>query len=239
MKKQLFISALAAALLLAGCVVTPEPYSYYDGPVYVDPPPPRVEYPGYAPVAGYVWIGGYWNWSGHRHEWVPGRWDSPRHGHRWVEPRWERDGRHWRQRPGRWEPENDSRTLHSIIGGPSAPLAPQEPRYQRRDDRYDDRHDDRRQAPPPNYRQERGGGPVPRGEPEGRPHNPVFGGPPQPPVRTEPPRRDFEPRRAPDAGQQQREVRPAPPPRTEPDNRGRDDRQRENRRGGRRGDDDR
>lgn len=219
MKKQLFISALAATLLLAGCVVTPEPY--YDGPVYVDPPPPRVEYPGYAPVTGYVWIGGYWNWTGHRHEWVPGRWDSPRHGHRWVEPRWERDGRHWRQRPGRWEPDNENYTVPPVLGGPSTR---QEPRYQRRDERYDDR----RPAPPPA-----------RGETDTYMPPPVLGGPQQPPVRTEPPRRDFEPRRVPDAGQQQREVRPAPPPRTEQDNRGRDDRQRENRRGGRRGDDDR
>lgn len=236
MKKQLFISALAATLLLTGCVVTPEPYSYYDGPVYVDPPPPRVEYPGYAPVAGYVWIGGYWNWSGHRHEWVPGRWDAPRHGHRWVEPRWERDGRHWRQRPGRWEQETDSRTLHPVF---TAPATSPEPRYQRRDDRYEERHDDRRQPPAPGYRQERGGVPVPRGEPESRTQNPVFSAPPQQPVRVEPPRRDMERRSAPDAGQQQREVRPAPPPRTEQDNRGRDDRQRENRRSGRRGDDDR
>jgi hypothetical protein len=237
MKRQLFISSLVAALLLAGCVVTPEPYSYYDGPVYVDPPPPRVEYPGYAPVAGYVWIGGYWSWTGHRHEWVPGRWDAPRQGHRWVEPRWEREGRYWRQRPGRWEQDNESYTIPPVLGGPSTR---QEPRYPRRDERYDDRHDDRRSPPQPNYRQERGGVPQPaRGDTENYMPPAVLGGPQQPPARTEPPRRDFEQRRAPDAGQQPREVRPAPPPRMEQDNRGRDDRQRENRRGGRRGDDDR
>lgn len=238
MKRQLFISTLAATLLLAGCVVTPEPYSYYDGPVYVDPPPPRVEYPGYAPVAGYVWIGGYWNWTGHRHEWVPGRWDAPRQGHRWVEPRWEREGRYWRQRPGRWEADNYPASLRAITGGPSAPLVPQEPRYPRRDDRYDEHRDDRHPSTPPNYRPDRGGVPVPRGEQEGRPQNPVFGAPQQSPVRTEPPRRDFDRRSAPDA-MQQRDARPAPPPRAEQDNRGRDERQRDNRRGGRRGDDDR
>lgn len=237
MKKQLFISALAAALLLAGCVVTPEHYSYYDGPVYVDPPPPRVEYPGYAPVAGYVWIGGYWNWSGHQHVWVPGRWDAPRHGHRWVEPRWERDGRHWRQRPGRWEQETDGRTLHPVFGGNSAPAEPLEPRrYPRNDDRYDER----RPPPAPGYRQERAAPPPPnRGETDTHTLHPVFGGAPQAPARVEPPRRDYERRQAPDAGRQQREVRPAPPPRAEPESRGRDDRQRENRRSGRRGDDDR
>lgn len=232
MKKQLFISALAATLLLAGCVVTPERYSYYDGPVYVDPPPPRVEYPGYAPVAGYVWIGGYWNWTGHRHEWIPGRWDEPRQGHRWVEPRWEREGRYWRQRPGRWEQEPESHSLHPVFRGPSAP---EEPRYQRRDDRYDER----RPAPAPQqYRQERGRAPEPvRGETDGQTLHPVFGGPQQP-ARTEPPRREIDRRPPPDAGQQ-RDARPAPPPRSEPDNRGRDDRQRDNRRGGRHGEDDR
>lgn len=233
MKRHLLISTLAAALLLTGCVVTPEPYSYYDGPVYVDPPPPRVEYPGYAPVAGYVWIGGYWSWTGHRHEWVPGRWDAPRHGHRWVEPRWEREGRYWRQRPGRWQQDNEAYTVPPVLGGPSRS---QEPRYPRRDDRYDDR----RPGPQPNYRQERGSVPQPaRGDNDAYMPPPVLGGPQQAPARAEPPRRDFERRQAPDAGQQQRESRPAPPPRVEQDNRGRDDRQRENRRGGRRGDDDR
>ncbi|MBI3759135.1 MAG: YXWGXW repeat-containing protein, partial [Deltaproteobacteria bacterium] len=94
MKKKLFIAALAAAsTVLAGCVVAP-------GPVYREPPPPRVEHPGYAPVAGYIWIGGYWSWTGHRHEWVPGYWDAPRPGYRWQPPRWERDGNSWRQYEG-------------------------------------------------------------------------------------------------------------------------------------------
>ena len=37
--------------------------------VPVAPPPPRYEYVGPAPTVGYVWIGGYWNWAGGRHEW--------------------------------------------------------------------------------------------------------------------------------------------------------------------------
>ena len=58
-----------------------------------------------APVVGYVWIGGYWTWTGHRHEWMPGRWEAPRSGYRWVEPRWQRDGQQWRQMRGGWQPE--------------------------------------------------------------------------------------------------------------------------------------
>lgn len=154
MKKQLFITSLAATLLLAGCVVAPAPY--YDEPIFVEPPPPRVEYPGYAPVTGYIWIGGYWNWTGHRHEWVPGRWDAPRHGHRWVAPRWERDGNRWRQHRGGWEQETDTPTLHPVFKG-----APPAPRYER--------HDERRPDPGPGYRQERGSVPPPvRAEPPRR-----------------------------------------------------------------------
>jgi hypothetical protein len=233
MKKQLFISALAATLLLAGCVVAPTPYSYYDEPVYVEPPPPRVEYPGYAPVAGYVWIGGYWNWTGHRHEWVPGRWDAPHPGHRWVEPRWERDGNYWRQRRGGWEPETDGRTLHPVFGGTAAPAAP---RYERRDERRDERRPDYDRSPA--YRQERGSVPPPaRGEPDSHTLNPVFTGGNAPPVRAEPPRRDNDQRPGPDAGRTQRDVRPAPAPRVDQDNRG-SDRQRDDKRSGRRGRDD-
>lgn len=123
---------LAGMAMLAGCVVAPAPV--YREPVYVEPPPPRVEYPGYAPVVGYVWIGGYWTWVGHRYEWVPGRWAPPRPGYRWVAPRWEREGNHWRQHEGRWD--RDDRAPR---GNPPPP-----PRYE-----------PPRPAPMPPFRQER------------------------------------------------------------------------------------
>ena len=102
-------AGILAVALLSGCVVAPIPSAgpYYGEPVVVAPPPPRVEYPGPPPVAGYVWIGGYWNWYGGRHAWVPGRWDAPRRGQVWVAPRWDRDGPGWRQRGGHWD--NDRR----------------------------------------------------------------------------------------------------------------------------------
>lgn len=106
MKSLLACTSLMLAALLGGCVVTPAPYSYGE-PVLVAPPPPRVEYYGAPPIAGQIWIGGYWHWTGHRHEWVPGRWESPRPGHNWVPHRWERDGKHWRQHGGRWEERHD------------------------------------------------------------------------------------------------------------------------------------
>ena len=43
--------------------------------------------------AGYVWVGGRWNWNGSRYDWVGGSWAAERRGYRWREPRYEvRDG---------------------------------------------------------------------------------------------------------------------------------------------------
>lgn len=101
--KKLALSALPA-LLLAGCVVAPADYGYREPAVIAVPPPaPRVEYVGPPPVVGQVWIGGYWNWVGNRHEWVPGRWEAPRPGYRWVPHRWEGRGERWQQHGGHWE----------------------------------------------------------------------------------------------------------------------------------------
>lgn len=105
MKMKFALTGIAAAIILSGCVVAPAPMSrpYYREPVMVAPPPPRVEYMGAPPVVGQVWINGFWNWSGNRHEWVPGRWEAPRPGQQWVPHRWERDNDHWRLQGGGWE----------------------------------------------------------------------------------------------------------------------------------------
>jgi hypothetical protein len=97
------ISVLAMAL--GGCVVAvrPAPAYYVGGGVAVEPPPPRVEVYGVPPQPGYIWLGGYWNWTGSRHEWVAGHWERPHPGERWVPHRWvhERDG--WHLSQGHWE----------------------------------------------------------------------------------------------------------------------------------------
>lgn len=106
--------SLAAALALGGCVVAPAHNHRYEseeiiyGPtsstyVLIAPPAPRVEYRGYPPVVGYIWIDGYWSWGGVSYAWVPGRWAAPRPGYIWVPHRWQRDGDRWRQNGGRWE----------------------------------------------------------------------------------------------------------------------------------------
>lgn len=109
---RLLLAMIAATLLLSACVVAPVSRPYYGEAVIVAPPSHRVEYGGPPPVAGYVWIDGFWNWGGSRHEWVPGRWEAPRSGHYWVPHRWKRDGEHWRQHGGQWEPHGDRHDDH-------------------------------------------------------------------------------------------------------------------------------
>ena len=91
------------AVAAAGCVVVPDQRHYVDGVVMVSPPAPREEVIGPAPVPGYVWLSGYWNWVGDRHEWVPGHWAAPRPGRHWVAPLWVRQGDGWRLKPGHWQ----------------------------------------------------------------------------------------------------------------------------------------
>ena len=104
MRNRILYALLAAAAITGGCAIVPAngPYDYGE-PVVVAPPPPRVEYVGYPPVVGQVWVGGFWSWTGRHHEWVPGHWKAPRRGYHWVPHRWERDGDRWRQNDGRWE----------------------------------------------------------------------------------------------------------------------------------------
>ncbi|MET0518793.1 MAG: YXWGXW repeat-containing protein [Burkholderiaceae bacterium] len=73
------VNATAIALLalgLSGCVVVPARPAYgygYGGPV-------AAEGYGAPPVAGYIWINGFWDWHSGRRNWVEGHWGPPRHG---------------------------------------------------------------------------------------------------------------------------------------------------------------
>jgi hypothetical protein len=96
---------------LSGCYVYPagypaggDPYApyYTGGAVAAAPPAPVVETYGVPPVAGYVWIGGYWNWAGGRYAWVGGHWSAPRAGFRWVPHSWVHGAGGWRLARGHW-----------------------------------------------------------------------------------------------------------------------------------------
>jgi len=89
--------------LVAGCVIVPDQRHLVDGVVLVAPPPPREELIGPPPEPGYVWLPGYWQWVGNRHQWVDGHWTAPRPGRQWVPHQWVRQGDGWRLNPGHWE----------------------------------------------------------------------------------------------------------------------------------------
>ena len=98
--------SLLLTALLSGCVIAPaRPYYRDEGPYEVapQPPPPRDEVIGVAPVVGYLWLGGYWGWSAGRHLWVGGHWEAPRPGYRWMPHNWVQIRGGWRLNPGRWE----------------------------------------------------------------------------------------------------------------------------------------
>jgi len=89
---------LAASVFATACAGT-------SGRVYVrtGPPPVRAEIVGVAPGPGYVWVPGYYNYSGRDYVWVGGRWDRPpRARARWVPAHWERDGHGYYFVDGHW-----------------------------------------------------------------------------------------------------------------------------------------
>lgn len=73
-----------------------------DVQVAAAPPPPRAEaVPDKR--AGYIWVPGYWGWSGSQHVWVNGQFVPERLHHHWVTARWEQRGSKWYFQDGRWE----------------------------------------------------------------------------------------------------------------------------------------
>lgn len=96
MIKKLIVAATLAASI--GGIATSANAATY---VRIAPPPPRSEAVP-PPRAGYVWVGGHWDWRNNRHQWVTGNWLRERRGYRYNQPAWmERDGR-WRMERGNW-----------------------------------------------------------------------------------------------------------------------------------------
>jgi hypothetical protein len=94
--------SLTFGVALQGCVVVPDQGHDPGGIVMVAPPPARDDAIGVAPVSGYIWFAGYWDWVGGRYEWVPGHWAAGRQGYHWVAHQWVRQGDGWRMKPGHW-----------------------------------------------------------------------------------------------------------------------------------------
>jgi hypothetical protein len=66
------------------------------------PPAPIVEYVAASPYPGYVWVGGFWGWSGAWY-WNAGHFARPPfRGAAWVSGGWSHGARGWAWRGGRW-----------------------------------------------------------------------------------------------------------------------------------------
>jgi hypothetical protein len=93
----------AAAVLAAGlsaCASAPPPDAVY---VETAPPAMRAETSVVSPGPGYVWVPGWWNWSGGDYVWVTGVWlQPPRPATRWVAPVWRQTSRGWYRVDGHW-----------------------------------------------------------------------------------------------------------------------------------------
>jgi len=86
---------LIGLLVGAGCTATA-----VNGRLYIrtGPPPVVVERVPVAPGPGYVWVPGYYRWSGREYVWVGGRYEVPPHARaRWVSGHWQHDrhGYYW------------------------------------------------------------------------------------------------------------------------------------------------
>lgn len=96
------LAGMAAVVLLSGCVVASRPGSVV---LYVDRPPPVAysEAVVASPGPGYVWVGGYYSWTGRDYYWNRGHWTLPPAGYRYWNPGvWHRDSRGHYWVPGHW-----------------------------------------------------------------------------------------------------------------------------------------
>lgn len=100
-------ASLALALAASACAPAGYYVEYDNVETELPPPPPRAEAVPGAPGPDYVWLPGYWYWTGQNYLWRPGAWDLPPAPHHvWVRSGWVRNGRTYRYIPGRWAPPN-------------------------------------------------------------------------------------------------------------------------------------
>jgi len=94
-------TVLSLVFGMSACTVSVKPIP---GAVVVSEAPPRtvVEVQTVAPGSNYIWIDGYWSWSGSRWYWSAGHWETQRLGYYWVAPHYTYSrGRHY-YAPGGW-----------------------------------------------------------------------------------------------------------------------------------------
>lgn len=117
-----FLSAIAVAAVFASSAHADPDISWGVTISSGMPPPPAVRYePPPPPRPAYVWLQGYWGWSGVAYVWVPGRWEAARPGYVYVQPRWQQVPRGWQLQQGGWrvaESGGPGRDFDRGRGGP-------------------------------------------------------------------------------------------------------------------------
>jgi len=96
---------ISAVGLVLGGACAPAPYYVENDEDYADeaPPPPQAEPLPPVPGPAYVWIPGYWYWSGRGYLWQSGYYARPpAPGHVWVRSGWVQYHNRYRYVPGRW-----------------------------------------------------------------------------------------------------------------------------------------
>jgi len=95
-------TVLCAAIAVSAAFAPAVTFAGVDIDIDIAPPALRTEVVP-APRPGYVWVAGYWEYRGGKHEWVDGRWEHERSGHHWVADRWEQHGNKWHHEHGHWD----------------------------------------------------------------------------------------------------------------------------------------
>jgi hypothetical protein len=87
MTKEFTKRIIAGGLLAASLSVSASAAAVF---VRIAPPRPIVERVSVRPGPRYVWVSGYYRWSGRTYVWVPGRWIyPPRPAAVWIAPHWD------------------------------------------------------------------------------------------------------------------------------------------------------
>lgn len=117
---KLLVGLLGLTLLAtaaSGCVIRTRGRAHVAYTVDAGPPPARVVYVDHRP--GWVYIDGYYYWTGYDWAWQEGYWEPERAGYFYVQGTWVTHGgrHHWK--PGHWARGNNTggHWQHGANGG--------------------------------------------------------------------------------------------------------------------------
>ncbi len=122
------VLSVFANLPSTGCVPAVYRVEYDEVETTREPPPSRLEPIPEPPGPSYVWVDGYWYWTGLDFIWLAGYWSLPPVvDHVWVPSGWVHWNGRYRYVPGRWAPPHRVPHHHYVPPRPSRPSHPPRP----------------------------------------------------------------------------------------------------------------